>query len=88
MPTTFQMRELGRDYELGSERLVDANNIQPVVAFGQSIAYRLFAARTYVVMPSTMGEEDQSRLEALCLLLEWDSCCSTRRRMTRDLSPS
>jgi hypothetical protein len=41
---------------------------QPVVAFGQSIAYRLFAARTYVVMPSTMGEEDQSRLESLCLL--------------------
>ena len=41
---------------------------QPVVAFGQSIAYRLFAARTYVVMPSSMGEEDQSRLEGLCLL--------------------
>lgn len=41
---------------------------QPVVAFGQAIAYRLFAARTYVVMPSTMGEEDQSRLESLCLL--------------------
>lgn len=41
---------------------------QPVVAFGQAIAYRLFATRTYVVMPSTMGEEDQSRLEALCLL--------------------
>jgi hypothetical protein len=41
---------------------------QPVVAFGQAIAYRLFAARTYVVMPATMGEEDQSRLESLCLL--------------------
>jgi len=41
---------------------------QPIVAFGQAIAYRLFAARTYVVMPSTMTEEDQSRLEALCSL--------------------
>jgi len=41
---------------------------QPVVAFGQAIAYRLFAARSYVVMPSTMTAEDQSRLEALCML--------------------
>ena len=41
---------------------------QPVVAFGQAIAYRLFAARTYVVMPSTISEEDESRLEALSML--------------------
>ena len=38
------------------------------MAFGQAIAYRLFAARSYVVMPSTMSEEDESRLESLCLL--------------------
>lgn len=41
---------------------------QPVVAFGQAIAYRLFAARTYVVMPNTISEEDESRLEALSML--------------------
>jgi hypothetical protein len=47
---------------------IKLDSAQPVVAFGQAIAYRLFAARTYVVMPSSMAEEDQSRLESLCLL--------------------
>lgn len=41
---------------------------QPVVAFGQAIAYRLFATRAYVVMPTTMTPEDQTRLESLCML--------------------
>ncbi len=41
---------------------------QPVVAFGQAVAYRLFAAKSYIVMPTTMSEEDSSRLEALCML--------------------
>jgi hypothetical protein len=41
---------------------------QPVVAFGQAAAYRLFAAKSYVVMPATVSEEDYSRLEALCML--------------------
>jgi hypothetical protein len=41
---------------------------QPVVAFGQAIAYRLFATRAYVVMPRTMPPEDSSRLESLCQL--------------------
>jgi hypothetical protein len=41
---------------------------QPVVAFGQAIAYRLFSAKTYIVMPSAVTPEDQSRLEALCML--------------------
>ena len=41
---------------------------QPVVAFGQAVAYLLFAARAYVVMPATMTTHDQSRLEALCML--------------------
>jgi hypothetical protein len=39
-----------------------------VTAFGQAIAYRLFAARTYIVMPSTMPDADQERLDALCML--------------------
>jgi hypothetical protein len=40
----------------------------PVVAFGQAVAYRLFSAKCYVVMPKTMSDEDLSRLEALCML--------------------
>src|SRR6185295_15989095 len=41
---------------------------QPVVAFGQAVAYRLFSTKTYIAMPTTLTEEDQSRLEALCML--------------------
>ncbi len=40
----------------------------PVVAFGQAVAYRLFSAKCYVVMPTTVSAEDLSRLEALCML--------------------
>ena len=32
----------------------------PVVAFGQAVAYRLFAAKSYVVMPTTISDEDLS----------------------------
>ncbi|MEK7232320.1 MAG: hypothetical protein AAB268_00780 [Elusimicrobiota bacterium] len=42
--------------------------LQPVVAFGQAAAYRLFSNRVYVVMPSIITKEDQDRLEALCML--------------------
>jgi hypothetical protein len=41
---------------------------QPVVAFGQAAAYRLFSAKSYIVMPKSISEEDYSRLEALCML--------------------
>jgi hypothetical protein len=41
---------------------------QPVVAFGQAVAYRLFAAKCYVVMPKTITEDDKDRLESLCML--------------------
>ncbi len=37
---------------------------QPVVAFGQAAAYRLFSAKSYIVMPNSISEEDYSRLEA------------------------
>jgi hypothetical protein len=40
----------------------------PVVAFGQAVAYRLFSTKTYIGEPSTISEEDLSRLEALCML--------------------
>lgn len=41
---------------------------QSVVAFGQAVAYRLFATKSYIVMPSSMSQSDQARLESLCLL--------------------
>ena len=40
----------------------------PVVAFGQAIAYRLFSTKIYIAMPTALTEEDQSRLESLCML--------------------
>lgn len=40
----------------------------PIVAFGQAIAYRLFASKSYIVMPSTISQVDLSRLEALAML--------------------
>jgi hypothetical protein len=42
--------------------------LQPVIAFGQAVAYRLFAAKSYIVVPGSISEEDYSRLEALCML--------------------
>jgi hypothetical protein len=40
----------------------------PVVAFGQAVAYRLFATKAYIVMPTSLSEKDKGRLEALCML--------------------
>jgi hypothetical protein len=42
--------------------------LAPVVAFGQAIAYRLFSTKTYIAMPTTLTEEDQDRLDSLCML--------------------
>ncbi len=42
--------------------------LAPVVAFGQAISYRLFSTKTYIAMPTTLTEEDKSRLESLCML--------------------
>ncbi len=42
--------------------------LAPVVAFGQAVAYRLFSTKTYIAMPTTLTEEDQGRLESLCML--------------------
>jgi hypothetical protein len=47
---------------------IKADPQTPVIAFGQAVAYRLFSAKCYVVMPITISDEDQSRLEALCML--------------------
>jgi hypothetical protein len=55
------------DLEIVSAEIkVDPN--QPVVAFGQAVAYRLFSSKCYVVMPNSISPEDYGRLEALCML--------------------
>ncbi len=41
---------------------------QPVVAFGQAVAYRLFSTKTYIAMPETLTEADQDRMDSLCML--------------------
>jgi len=47
---------------------IKANPNESIVAFGQAMAYRLFSHKVYLVLPSTVPEEDQSRIEALALL--------------------
>jgi hypothetical protein len=47
---------------------VKTNPNESIVAFGQAMAYRLFSHKVYLVLPSTVPEEDQSRIEALALL--------------------
>lgn len=47
---------------------IKVNPTQPVVALGQAVAYRLFSAKSYVVMPQTISADDYGRLEALCML--------------------
>lgn len=39
---------------------------QPVVAFGQAVAYRLFSHKSYIVVPNATTSDDMSRLKALC----------------------
>lgn len=51
---------------VSAELKIDPQN--SIVAFGQAIAYRLFSAKTCIVMPTTLAEEDKSRLESLSML--------------------
>ena len=39
---------------------------QPVVAFGQAVAYRLFSHKSYIVVPNSTSSDDMSRLKSLC----------------------
>jgi len=39
---------------------------QPVVAFGQAVAYRLFSHKSYIVVPRTTTSDDMNRLKSLC----------------------
>ena len=41
---------------------------QPVTAFGQAVAYRLFSHKAYIVVPRTTSEDDLGRLKALCVI--------------------
>ncbi|WP_043341671.1 hypothetical protein [Belnapia moabensis] len=49
---------------VSAEIKIDPN--QPVVAFGQAVAYRLFSHKSYIVVPGTTSEDDLGRLKALC----------------------
>ena len=39
---------------------------QPVVAFGQAVAYRLFSHKSYMVIPNSTSSDDMNRLKSLC----------------------
>ncbi len=39
---------------------------QPVVAFGQAVAYRLFSHKSYIVVPKQTTSDDMNRLTSLC----------------------
>jgi hypothetical protein len=39
---------------------------QPVVAFGQAVAYRLFSHKSYIVVPKSTSSDDMNRLKSLC----------------------
>jgi hypothetical protein len=39
---------------------------QPIVAFGQAVAYRLFSHRSYIVIPTSTSSDDMNRLKSLC----------------------
>ncbi len=41
---------------------------EPITAFGQAIAYRLFSSKVYIVEPNTIIPEDLDRIESLCML--------------------
>lgn len=47
---------------------VKSNPAQPVTAFGQAVAYRLFSHKCYLVMTRAVSENDASRFEALAML--------------------
>ena len=39
---------------------------QPVVAFGQAVAYRLFSHKSFIVVPNSTSGDDINRLKSLC----------------------
>lgn len=47
---------------------VKLDTSQLIVAFGQACAYKLFAHKSYLVIPRESPKEDLDRLDALCML--------------------
>jgi hypothetical protein len=45
---------------------IKAVTSQPVVAFGQAVAYRLFSHKSYIVIPKQTSSDDMNRLTSLC----------------------
>ncbi len=64
-PTASQRLKFAPEF-VAAEIKADAAG--SVTAFGQAVAYRLFAAKSYIVMPYTLAKEEFARLEALCML--------------------
>lgn len=48
---------------VAAELKIDTNSL--ITAFGQSCAYKLFAHRSYIVVPKSSSEDDVSRLDSL-----------------------
>jgi hypothetical protein len=55
------------NYEIISAE-IKINPSEPIVAFGQAVAYRLFSSKVYLVEPETISPYDFERIEALCIL--------------------
>lgn len=47
---------------------IKINPSEPIIAFGQAVAYRLFSSKVYLVEPNSLIPEDLDRIEALCIL--------------------
>lgn len=65
-------KPLSRDVIKFNPEIISAeikiNPSDPITAFGQAVAYRLFSSKVYLVEPNTMLPEDLDRIEALCIL--------------------
>jgi len=51
---------------ISAEIKTDSKNL--ITAFGQACSYKLFSHKSYMVVPKDSGQEDLSRLDALCLI--------------------
>lgn len=47
---------------------IKTNTNQLITAFGQACAYRLFAHKSYLVIPAASQKEDIDRLDSLCMI--------------------
>jgi hypothetical protein len=59
---------------------------QPVVAFSQAIAYRLFSHKSYIVVPKSTTSDDMNKLTSLCSLHGVGLVTFSRHREQSDYS--